>query len=107
MMLAAAVGAMVAVGIVFLIEYLDDTIKTPDDVQRVLGLNVLGTIGQVHAEGEWVVIDQPRSPVPARRDGYDYDYYEQAYGEGAARPAKRRRTKRHEHRPVLTGMGER
>ena len=32
--LAGAVGAMLAVGVAFLVEYLDDTIKDPDDVTR-------------------------------------------------------------------------
>ena len=62
-MLAAVVGAMLAVGTVFLIEYLDDTIKTPDDVQRALGLSTLGAIGLVSKEEEWVVVDHPRAPV--------------------------------------------
>jgi len=37
-------GIMAAVGIVFLFEYLDDTIKTTEDVEKYLGLTVLGTI---------------------------------------------------------------
>ena len=35
-LLAAVVGAMIAIGAAFLIEYLDDTVKSPDDVTRVL-----------------------------------------------------------------------
>lgn len=42
--IAALVGLMAAVGIVFLIEYLDDTIKTAEDVEKYLDLTVLGTI---------------------------------------------------------------
>ncbi|NSW91336.1 MAG: lipopolysaccharide biosynthesis protein [Firmicutes bacterium] len=41
---AFIVGLLVAVGIAFIIEYLDDTIKTTDDVEKYLGLTVLGTI---------------------------------------------------------------
>lgn len=37
-------GVMVGVFIIFLIELLDNTIKTPEDVEKILGLNVLGTI---------------------------------------------------------------
>jgi succinoglycan biosynthesis transport protein ExoP len=48
-LLAAVVGLMIAGGIAFLLEYLDDTIKTPDDVAGVLGLTTLGSI--VHLEG--------------------------------------------------------
>lgn len=37
-------GLLAALGIVFLLEYLDDTIKSPEDVEKYLGLTVLGTI---------------------------------------------------------------
>ena len=43
-LLAVVVGAMVAVGVAFLIEYLDDTVKSPDDVERVTHLATLGAI---------------------------------------------------------------
>ncbi|MBE9506745.1 MAG: polysaccharide biosynthesis tyrosine autokinase [Chloroflexi bacterium] len=62
--LAGVVGAMLAVGVGFLVEYLDDTIKTPDDVRRTLGLGTLGAIGQLKkGEDELVLVDQPLSPV--------------------------------------------
>jgi succinoglycan biosynthesis transport protein ExoP len=62
--LAAVAGAMLTVGIVFLLEYLDDTIKTPEDVSRALGLNTLGTIGRLaKREEELVVATQPFAPV--------------------------------------------
>jgi capsular exopolysaccharide synthesis family protein len=65
--LAAAVGLMLAAGIAFLVEYLDDTLKTPEDVERLLGLPVLGFIAQMpykRKEAEQVfVARQPRSPV--------------------------------------------
>ena len=37
-------GLMAAVGLIFLLDYLDDTIKTSADVEKYLGLPVLGTI---------------------------------------------------------------
>jgi len=37
-------GLMLGFGIVFLIEYLDNTIKTTNDVEKYLGLPVIGTI---------------------------------------------------------------
>jgi len=62
--LAGVVGAMLALGVAFLIEYLDDTIKTPEDVSRTLGLGVLGTIGQLKkGKGELVLVDEPLSPI--------------------------------------------
>ncbi|MFZ5591381.1 MAG: YveK family protein [Bacillota bacterium] len=44
MVIAGVVGLMVAVGLVFLLAYLDQTIKSSEDVQRYLELPVLGTI---------------------------------------------------------------
>lgn len=65
--LAAVVGLMLAAGIVFLSEYLDDTLKTPEDVERVLGLPVVGLVAQMRYKkkgvGEIYVTQQPRSPI--------------------------------------------
>jgi capsular exopolysaccharide synthesis family protein len=65
--LAGAVGLMLMAGIAFLIEYLDDTLKTPSDIERVLGVPVIGYIAQLqfkHKSAEQIyVAQQPRSPV--------------------------------------------
>lgn len=37
-------GLAIGVGIIFLIEFLDDTIKTPEDVQKYIDLPVIGVI---------------------------------------------------------------
>ncbi len=50
-LLAALVGILLAVGVAFLIEYLDDTIKTPDDISRVSGLSTLGAISRLKEVG--------------------------------------------------------
>ncbi len=44
MAIAGVLGLMVGIFLVFLLEYLDNTIKTPDDVEKYLGLPVIGTI---------------------------------------------------------------
>ncbi len=44
MVIAFVVGLMTSIGIVFLLEYLDNTIKTEQDVENILGLSVLATI---------------------------------------------------------------
>lgn len=44
MVIAGVLGLMLAVGLVFLLAYLDQTIKSSEDVQRYLELPVLGTI---------------------------------------------------------------
>ena len=41
---AVAIGLLFAVGLLFVVEYLDDTIKTPDDVGRRLHLPMLGLV---------------------------------------------------------------
>lgn len=45
--IAAVLGVMLGVFITFLIEFLDNTIKTPEDVEKHLGLPVLGAIPMV------------------------------------------------------------
>jgi non-specific protein-tyrosine kinase len=60
--LAGIAGAVLAAGVALLIEYLDDTIKTDDDVNQALGLCVLGTIGRLAAEdGELITASRPRA----------------------------------------------
>ena len=44
MMLGAMLGLVISMGFVVLIFLLDDTVKTPDDVEKYLGLNVLVSI---------------------------------------------------------------
>ena len=45
-LLAGAVGAMIALGVVFLIERLDDKIRTIEDVERIFQVPILGTIAE-------------------------------------------------------------
>ena len=44
MMLGAMLGLVISMGFVVLIFLLDDTVKTPDDVEKYLGLNVLASL---------------------------------------------------------------
>lgn len=69
-MLAAAIGLFVTAGFAFLIEFLDDTLKTPDEIKDVLEVPVIGFIGELKhnpkedevALGVYVA-KNPRSPV--------------------------------------------
>ncbi len=45
-LLALLAGLMFGVGLVFLIEYLDDTVKLPEHVERLTGLSTLGVIAR-------------------------------------------------------------
>lgn len=47
MAIAAVIGLMIGVGIAFLIEYLDTTVKTETDVEELLGLPILGLISPI------------------------------------------------------------
>lgn len=65
-LLATAVGALLAVGLAFLIEYLDDTIKDPHEVENSLGLATLGSIERMRvnsAADALVVATAPRAPT--------------------------------------------
>jgi capsular polysaccharide biosynthesis protein len=42
--IAFFLGLMVSVGLVFLLEYLDSTVKTQDDIEKLLGVPVIGVI---------------------------------------------------------------
>lgn len=44
MAIAGVLGMMVSIFVVFLLEYLDNTIKTPEDIEKHLGLSVIGVI---------------------------------------------------------------
>ncbi len=65
-LLAALVGLLLASGVVFLYEYLDDTVKAPADVEHAVGLPTLGNIIRFPRNGhpERLVTERdPRSPV--------------------------------------------
>lgn len=66
-LLGAATGLMIGVGVAFLLEYLDDTIKTPHDVKQTLPTNVLGALPrlkeQANGHAKLVVAEQPLQPI--------------------------------------------
>lgn len=49
-------GLMFSIGLVFALEYLDNTIKTKEDVEKILGLHVIGTISLVKTKNKDVMI---------------------------------------------------
>ena len=46
------IGLMLGLGLIFLLEYMDNTIKTPEDVEKYLGLPVIGAIPVMDNEKE-------------------------------------------------------
>ena len=63
-LLAAIVGLMLAVGVIFAIEFLDDTIRDPETITSITGLPVLATISRhEQTNNEPITQSHPRSPV--------------------------------------------
>lgn len=66
-LLAAAVGLVLAVGVVLLLEYLDDTIKSSEDVERVLQQTTLASVARIspiRKPGDnLITLLHPRSPI--------------------------------------------
>ncbi len=68
-LLAALVGLMLAVGIAFLAEYLDDTLKSSDQVEDAVGLPTLGAIVRMKGDAKrkemyrLATLLYPRSPA--------------------------------------------
>lgn len=44
LMISAILGLLIGVGLAFLFEYLDDTLKRPEEIEKHLGISVLGVI---------------------------------------------------------------
>ena len=82
LMLASVVGMMMGVGLAFFLEYLDNTLKTPEDVERRLGLPTLGVV--------------PSFSTPAAA----YGAY--SYGYGRSHRASRKERKR----AITAAVGE-
>lgn len=50
-LLAAAIGFLLAAGAGYLLDYLDDTLKNPDDVEKAAGLTTLGAVPRIEGVG--------------------------------------------------------
>ena len=65
-LLAAAIGFVLAAGAAYLMEYIDDTIKTPDNIKRLVDLPTLAGITRIktdHDPDKLVLLKQPRAPI--------------------------------------------
>lgn len=64
--IASAAGFVLAIGIIFLLEFLDDTLKTLDDIGQDVTLMPLGSVGKVGGDDireDMVVVENPFSPA--------------------------------------------
>lgn len=64
-LLAAVLGALAGAGLAFLLEYMDDTVKSPEDLQAT-GLGAIGVVQRVGGDGKKTespifAISQPKS----------------------------------------------
>ena len=79
-MLAGIVGLMLAIGIVFITEYWDDTLKTPQDIQQALGISVLGHIADMQPVSKttkglpvaWQLNSETSEPINALRTNLEF-----------------------------------
>jgi capsular exopolysaccharide synthesis family protein len=65
-LVAAATGVIAALALVFLIEYLDDTVKSPEQILEDTGLSTLGAIAVIKGEAlteRLVTQNKPRDPI--------------------------------------------
>jgi len=69
-MLAAAIGALLAIGGAFLIEYIDDTVKSPDDIAESLKLSVLGVIARITGRDLAEKLVAARHPRSSHAEAY-------------------------------------
>ena len=64
LLIGLAIGIMLGLGIAFLVEYLDDSIKSSEDVTRVLELSTIGNVVRFpkDAQGPLVALTSPSAP---------------------------------------------
>ncbi len=65
-LLGVAVGAILAIGVAFVVEFMDDTVRSPDQVQELVGISTLGAVSHIkgkNAASLLVTFNAPRTPV--------------------------------------------
>ncbi len=62
--LAAAIGFALAAGAAYLMEYMDDTVGTPNLITKLTGLPALAGIAKIRsADDQLITVTKPRSPI--------------------------------------------
>lgn len=66
-LMASGIGFALAAGAAYLLDYLDDTIKLPEDVSKATNLHTLGTLAKLNGNGEGyahalIAATNPRAP---------------------------------------------
>ena len=62
--LAVLIGALASLALAFLLQYLDNTIRPASDLEQLLHLDTLGTLGPLpDPDRDLVTLEQPRAPL--------------------------------------------
>lgn len=61
--LAAVIGLVLALGGAFLLEYLDDTVRSPEEAQKLIGVPALTVISKIEGASKLIALTEPRSPI--------------------------------------------
>ncbi|MFP7479741.1 YveK family protein [Terribacillus saccharophilus] len=70
--IAMVLGAMVGIGLAFLLEYLDNTVKTETDIEKKIGIPVIGSISHM-TEADLVTNKQYKTTAQRRNVRGDYN----------------------------------
>lgn len=62
-LVAAFIGLVLALGGAFLLEYLDDSIRSPEEAQKLLDVPVLSVVSQIDNDNKLIALHEPRSPI--------------------------------------------
>ncbi|MBX4160218.1 YveK family protein [Priestia megaterium] len=70
--IALVVGLMVGIGLSFLLEYLDNTLKTEQDIENILGLPVIGVVTNIKDVPKPTNVSRPdvAARIPQRGETY-------------------------------------
>lgn len=63
LLIALLAGGMIGVGLALALEQIDDAISDPTDVEKALGLPLLGTVPKVDTEHPETELEDPKSPL--------------------------------------------
>ncbi len=70
--IAMVLGAMVGIGLAFLLEYLDNTVKTETDIEKKIGIPVIGSISHM-TEADLVTNKQYKTTAQRRNVRGEYN----------------------------------
>lgn len=70
MAIASVIGLMLGVGLAFLLEYLDNTIKTEQEIENHLGITVIGTISSMDTKDQRKMMKKQKQARKEEDEGW-------------------------------------